>query len=103
LSYILHLFACKLRQDLGNDPTSCICELVVARPCQVLEAVGFRVEEGAVQLSEDAPLAPLQAALARLRRVADLRGHSGSAEFFPLSACGAGGAIHDAARSPLLV
>mmetsp|Transcript_13518 Transcript_13518/g.40875 ORF Transcript_13518/g.40875 Transcript_13518/m.40875 type:complete len:360 (-) Transcript_13518:478-1557(-) len=77
-----------------------VWEVFAAR--QVLEAVGFRVEEGAVQLSEDAPLAPLQAALARLRRVADLRGHSGSAEFFPLSACGAGGAIHDAARSPLL-
>jgi hypothetical protein len=50
---------------------------------QLLEAVGFFAGNEALCLTADADLAPLPAALARLRRVADDKGHSGEAEFFP--------------------
>lgn len=71
---------------------------------QLLEAVGFTASNGALCLTADADLALLNAALARLRRVADNKGHSGEAEFFPKPMSGGsshGGAAGDV--SPLLV
>jgi hypothetical protein len=71
---------------------------------QLLEAVGFTASNEALCLTADTHLAPLHAALARLRRVADDKGHSGEAEFFsrPTSSnssqCGTAGGV-----SPLLV
>ena len=49
-----------------------------------MEAAGFRVQGETVRISEDADLRPATAVLARLRRLAENRGHSGDAEFFPL-------------------
>ena len=51
---------------------------------QVMEAAGFRVEGDYVIFPPGKGLVPATALLARLRRVADNRGHSGGAEFFPL-------------------
>lgn len=71
-----------------------------AAPAQVMHAAGFRVIGDALVLPPDASLPALTCLLARLRRIASQKGHSGDAEFFPLpggSAGGAGGA------SPYLV
>lgn len=71
---------------------------------QLLEAVGFTASNGALCLTAGADLAPLNAALARLRRVADNKGHSGEAEFFPRPI--SGGSSHGGAAggaSALLV
>ena len=68
---------------------------------QVMHAAGFRVVGDALVLDADASLPALACLLARLRCVASNRGHSGSAEFFPLPlGAGAGGA---GTSSPYLV
>lgn len=71
---------------------------------QLLEAVGFRAGDGVLALAADADLGPLTAALARLRRLADNKGHSGEAEFFPLPGGGGGSnTTRVPGASPLLV
>jgi hypothetical protein len=46
---------------------------------QILLLVGFKLQGGALAVGADAALGPLQAAAARLRRLADRKGHSGAA------------------------
>ena len=59
---------------------------------QVMHAAGFRVVGDAVVLQPEASLPALTCLLARLRRIACQRGHSGDAKFFPLpSSSGARG------------
>ena len=72
---------------------------------QLLEAVGFTASTEAFCLAADVDLAPLNAALARLRRIADDKGHSGEAEFFPapIDSSSSGGSRGSAGTSPLLV
>ena len=71
---------------------------------QLLEAVGFTASNEALCLAADADLAALNAALARLRRVADNKGHSGEAGFFPRPISGGSGQGGTAGgASPLLV
>ncbi|KAL4433926.1 hypothetical protein ABPG75_000367 [Micractinium tetrahymenae] len=47
---------------------------------QILFMVGFKRQGGSLSVGGDAPLGPLQAAAARLRCLADRKGHSGTAE-----------------------
>ncbi len=71
---------------------------------QLLEAAGFQATADCMQLAADAPLGPLRAALARLRRLADNKGHSGEAEFFPLpSKAASAGGSRPSGASPFLV
>ena len=78
---------------------------------QLLEAVGFRhaavglrPADGALRLAEGVPLGPAAAALARLRRLAADKGHSGEAEFFPRpSGASSGGGGGRTGASPLMV
>ena len=46
---------------------------------QILLLVGWKLQGGALAVGAGAALGPLQAAAARLRRLADFKGHSGAA------------------------
>lgn len=48
-------------------------------PTQILFIVGFKHQGQVLSIAADAPLGPLQAAAARLRRLADHKGHTGQA------------------------
>ena len=61
---------------------------------------GFRIVGDALERPSDASLPALMCLLARLRRIASERGHSGEAEFFPLPGSRAEGA---GGPSPYLV
>lgn len=50
---------------------------------QILFMVGFKRQGPSLSIAAGAPLGPLQAAAARLRRLADKKGHSGTAEHVP--------------------
>lgn len=52
-------------------------------PAQILFMVGFKRQGPSLSIAAGAPLGPLQAAAARLRRLADKKGHSGTAEHVP--------------------
>lgn len=64
-----------------------------------MEVAGFDSEGDALLFPSDGDLQPATASLARLQRVVDNRGHSGSAEFFPLP----NGVVADGSGSPFLV
>ena len=67
---------------------------------QVMHAAGFRIVGDALVLRPDASLQALTCLLARLRRIAAKKGHSGDAEFFPLPSSRADGVN---GSSPFLV
>ncbi|PSC73205.1 pleckstrin homology domain-containing family A member 8-like [Micractinium conductrix] len=58
---------------------------------QILFVAGFKRQGEALHLAADAPLGPLRAAAARLRRLADKKGHSGSAAHVQADGHGDGG------------
>ena len=80
-------------------PTNAAQALLTAT--QVMHAAGFRVVGDTLVLDADASLPALRCLLARLRRVASNRGHSGDAEFFPLPVGTGGGGT--GTSSPYLV
>ena len=58
---------------------------------QILLLVGFKLQGGELAVAADATLGPLQAAAARLRRLADRKGHSGAAVEVKADGDGEGG------------
>lgn len=64
-----------------HDPAQ--TSTLLHRPVQILFLVGFKRQGGCLSVAADAPLGALRAAAARLRRLADKKGHSGAAEHVP--------------------
>lgn len=73
---------------LHAEPHVARCHWLQRHP---LPLAGFRPQDDCLALPTDAPLPPLRAAAARLRRLADRKGHSGSAEEVKDSGGGGGG------------